>query len=150
MWAFKTLKISLALLRREYLLKCLDRISTAGFTLLEVLVCLSIISIVLVAVYRTHSQTLIMNRSTQFYTTAPLLAQRQLSEIELNTPANLTDDSGDYGNEYPGYQWKISVSDNELSEPDTVSEDMKRIDITVAFNQDELIYNLRSYRYLPQ
>jgi hypothetical protein len=91
-----------------------------------------------------------MNRSTQFYTTAPLLAQRQLSEIELNTPANFTDEAGDYGDEYPGYRWKISVSDNEVSEPDTFSEYMKRIDITVSFNRDELVYNLRSYHYLPQ
>lgn len=148
MWAFKILKIPLKLLGRGYLLGCLNRISTVGFTLLEVLVCLSIISIVLVAVYRMHSQTLVMNRSTQFYTTAPLLAQRRLSEIELNAPENFTEDSGDYGDKYPGYQWKISMSDNEVSAPDTVSEHMKRIDITVTFNQDELVYNLRSYNYL--
>ena len=118
--------------------------------MLEIMVCLSIISIVLIAVYRMHSQTLLMNRSTQFYTTAPLLAQRRLTEVELNTPSDFSEGSGDFGDEYTSYRWSMSVSEVVLSEPEEVPENLKRIDIKVSLNQDELVYNLRTYRYTPQ
>ena len=130
--------------------RCLNSARSAGFTLLEIMVCLSIMSIVLVAVYRMHSQTLLMNRSTQFYTTAPLLAQRRLTEVELNDSSNFSQGSGDFGDEYPGYSWSMSVSEVLLSEPETAPEDLKRVDIKISYNQDELVYNLRTYRYIPQ
>jgi general secretion pathway protein I len=113
-------------------------------------VCLSIISIALIGIYRLHSQTLLMNRSTQFYTTAPLLAQQRLTEIELNTPNDAIDGAGDFGDEYAGYRWNMSVTEVLLAEPEAAPENLKRIDITVSFNQDELVYNLRAYRYIPQ
>ena len=136
--------------RREHVHRYLNGITSAGFTLLEVMLCLSIISIVLIGIYRLHSQTLVMNRSTQFYTTAPLLAQRRLTEVELNTPSDVIDGSGDFGEEYTGYRWSMSVSEVVLSELEAAPENLKRIDIKVSFNQDELVYNLRTYRYLPQ
>jgi hypothetical protein len=44
----------------------------------------------------------------------------------------------------------MSVSEVVLSEPEAAPENLKRIDIKVSFNQDELVYNLRTYRYTPQ
>jgi general secretion pathway protein I len=122
----------------------------AGFSLLEVLVCLSIISIVLVGIYRMHSQTLLMNRSTQFYTTAPLLAQRRLTEVELNTPPDFIDGAGDFGEAYAGYRWNMSVTEVVLTESEAAPENLKKIDITVSYGQDDLVYKLRIYRYIPQ
>ena len=86
MLAFKTPKAKAPLPgnRQEHAQRYFDCMTSAGFTLLEIMVCLSIISIVLIAIYRMHSQTLLMNQSTQFYTTAPLLAQRRLTEVELD------------------------------------------------------------------
>ena len=152
MLAFKTPKVKIPLPgdRREHVQRYLKGFTSTGFTLLEILVCLMIISIVLIAVYRMHSQTLIMNRSTQFYTTAPLLAQRRLAEIELNTPYGFIDGSGDFGDGYTGYRWNMSVTEVVLAEPEAAPENIKRIDIKVSFNRDELVYNLRTYRYLPQ
>ena len=152
MLAFKTPKVKTPLPgdRRTHVEAYLHYFASAGFTLLEVLACLMIISIVLIAVYRMHSQTLLMNRSTQFYTTAPLLAQHRLTEVELNTPSDFIDGSGDFGDEYAGYRWDMSVSEVVLSEPEAAPENLKKIDIKVSFNRDELVYNLRTYRYIPQ
>jgi general secretion pathway protein I len=152
MLAFKTPKVKIPLPgdRREHVQRYLNCFTSAGFTLLEIMVCLSIISIVLIAVYRMHSQTLLMNRSTQFYTTAPLLAQRRLTEVELNTPSDFSEGSGDFGDEYTGYRWSMSVSEVVMSEPEAAPDNLKRIDIKISFNQDELVYNLRTYRYTPQ
>jgi len=118
-----------------------------GFTLLEVMVAMSIIAIVLLAVYRLHSQTLMMNYSTRFYTTAPLLAQQKLSELELSESDALEDAAGDFGEDHAGYGWKVSVDNFESELLKTAAENLKRIDLKITFNQDELTYTLRTYRY---
>lgn len=119
----------------------------SGFTLLEVLVAMSIIAIVLLAVYRLHSQTLMMNYSARFYTTAPLLAQQKLSELELSDSDALIDATGDFGKDHAGYGWEVSVGSIESELIETAAENLKRIDLKITFNQDELMYTLRTYRY---
>ncbi len=120
----------------------------AGFTLLEIMVSISIIAIVLVAVYRMHTQTISMNTSVKFYSTAPLLAHGKIAELEINPSNELTDDFGNFGEEFPGYRWSVSIDDIESNFLGTTSEDLKKIDVTVSFNNDELTYNLRKYRFV--
>ncbi|MDL1964694.1 MAG: prepilin-type N-terminal cleavage/methylation domain-containing protein [Deltaproteobacteria bacterium] len=120
----------------------------AGFTLLEIMVSISIISIVLVAVYRMHIQTIAMNSSVKFYTTAPLLAHGKIAELEINPSDELTDDSGNFGEEFPGYRWNQSIDDIESKLLGTTSKALKKIDVTISFNNDELTYNLRKYRFV--
>ena len=52
----------------------------SGFTLLEILVAISIISIALIAVYRLYTQTLSMHQFQIFNTQAPMLAQKKMAE----------------------------------------------------------------------
>ena len=118
-----------------------------GFTLIEMMVAVSVIAIVLLAVYRLHSQTLLMNLSAQFYTVAPLLAKNKLAEIELSPVPELAEGSGDFGEKHTGYSWELSVSDVESDPLKTTADKLKRVDITVLFNQGELSYRLRTYRF---
>ena len=118
-----------------------------GFTLIEMMVAVSIIAIVLLAVYRLHSQTLLMNLSARFYTVAPLLAQNKLADLETSSVKELAEGSGDFGEGYTGYSWEVSVSDIESDPLETTADKLKRIDIKVLFNQGELSYNLRTYRF---
>ena len=120
----------------------------AGFTLLEIMVSISIIAIVLVAVYRMHIQTIAMNSSIKFYTTAPLLAHGKIAELEINPSKKLTDDSGNFGEAFPGYRWSMSIDDIESKLLGTTSEELKKIDVTISFNNDEFTYNLRKYRFV--
>lgn len=120
----------------------------AGFTLLEIMVSISIIAIVLVAVYRMHTQTISMNTSVKFYTTASLMAHGKMAELEITTPNELTNDSGDFGEEFPGYRWNLSIEDIESNFLGTTARDLKKIDVTISFNNDELTYNLRKYRFV--
>ena len=120
----------------------------AGFTLLEIMVSISIIAIVLVAVYRMHTQTISMNNSAKFYTTAPLLAHGKIAELEITTLNELTDDSGNFGEEFAGYRWNVSINDVESKFLGATGEDLKKIDVTISFNNDELTYNLRKYRFV--
>lgn len=118
-----------------------------GFTLIEVSVAVFIIAIVLLAVYRLHSQTLSMNFSARFYTTAPLLAQKKLAEIEMTGLAELSDESGAFGEDFPGYTWEFAIGDVESELLKTAVDNFKKIDLKVSFNRDELEYSIRTYRY---
>ena len=119
-----------------------------GFTLLEVMVALSIIAIVLVSVYRMHAQTVSMNYEVRFYATAPMLAQIKMAEIESESLKDLVDDSGDFGDEFPNYRWNIVIDDVESTALGNVVKDLKKIDLLVSSNNDEFKYNLRGYKYL--
>ena len=121
--------------------------SGRGFTLLEVSVAVFIIAIVLLAVYRLHSQTLSMNFSAQFYTTAPMLAQKKLAEIEMTELSELSDESGEFGEDFPGYTWQFAIGDFESELLKTVADNLKKIDLKISFNQGELEYSVRTYRY---
>jgi len=126
----------------------------AGFTLLEVMVALGIMAIVLTGVYRLQAQTLTMSMETRFYTQAPLLARSALTRYEENARREqrpLTSDQGDFGREFPGYSWKIQVdeSPSETLGVD-ISRDLKRIQVQVLSNQGQLVYALRTYRFVRE
>jgi general secretion pathway protein I len=119
----------------------------AGFTLLEVMVAVAIIAIALVAVYRMYTQTIFMNSSARFYTLAPLLVQKKLADIDNQPISELSDESGDFGDDFPGYAWQLTVEtlENEILDKD--QGELKRLDIRVSLNDSEASYQLRTYRF---
>jgi general secretion pathway protein I len=124
--------------------------TTYGFTLLEVMVALAVMSIVLVSVYRMHSQSLTMNTAARFYTQAPLLAQNKIAELETLSSGGFAEDSGDFGEQFPGYRWKASVEEVNSEILGEQAEDLKRIDVTVSLNENQFVYNLRAYRFIRE
>jgi general secretion pathway protein I len=120
-----------------------------GFTLLEVMIAVSIVAIVLLAVYRVHSQTLLMNHAASFYTVAPLLAQNKLAELQMMPPEDLVDESGNFGENFPGYSWEVAIQPVETEVLESEAENLKRIDLKLDFNKGERIYSVRTFRYMP-
>ena len=135
------------LIRRYRLLPSRAPGYTFGFTLLEVMVALAVMSIVLVSVYRMHSQSLAMNTAARFYTQAPMLAQSKMVEVETLSASVFPEDSGDFGEQFPGYGWKASITDVASEVLGEVAEDLKRIDVTVSLHEDQFVYTLRAYRF---
>lgn len=129
----------------------LSKTRRSGFTLLEVMAAISIIAIVLTAVYRLHAQTISMNNTARFYTTAPLLAQTRIAVIETSDENSEGSDSGDFGEDFPGYTWAVTIEqvEDESEILGTTAEDLKKIDLTVSYNDGEFSYNFRTYRMLP-
>jgi general secretion pathway protein I len=119
--------------------------SDLGFTLLEIMVAISIIGIVLVSVYKMHAQTISMNYEARFYVTAPLLAQLKMAEIETKLLEEQTNDSGAFGDEFSGYRWNVVIDDVESEALGNIAEDLKEINVFVSFNNDEFTYGLRTY-----
>lgn len=119
-----------------------------GFTLLEVLIALAIMAIVLVSVYRMHSQTLTMAAANRFYTQAPLLAQSKMAQLEAASSEAVSGDSGDFGEKFPGYRWSISTEEVSSEILGEVAGELKQIDVTVTLNENEYEYAIRSYRLM--
>ena len=127
-----------------------NRQTASGFTLLEVMVAMAIMAIVLVSVYRMQSQTLTMNTAARFYTQAPMLAQSKLAQLEAASAGTIVGDSGDFGDKFPGYSWSISTDEVSSETLGEFAADLKRIEMTVAFNSDEYVYNVRTYRFMRE
>ncbi len=120
----------------------------SGFTLLEVLIALAIMAVVLAAVYRMHSQTLSMTTANRFYTIAPMLAQGKMAQLEATSDDIITGDSGDFGEKFPGYTWNVTAEDVASEALGEVANDLKQIEVTVALNENEYVYSIRSYRLM--
>ncbi len=119
-----------------------------GFTLMEVMVALSVVAIALMAIYRMHTQTLFMDARGRFDTVATLLARQKLADLETIKLEDFSGDSGDFGNAHPGYAWQILTEDVSS---DLLKEDgptLKRITVTISFNGEESVFNLTTYRHL--
>lgn len=117
-----------------------------GFTLFEVLVAIAIIAIVFTSVFKMHGQTISMSYSSRFYTIAPLLCQKKLSEIEREDLTQPLDDSGDFGEGNPGYAWHATVNAVESETLDDAFT-LAQIDITVSQDTEGLTHHIRTYRY---
>lgn len=111
----------------------------AGFTLLEVMIAVSIIAIAFVTLIGSQSQSVSIAGQTRFSITSALLAQKKLTDIESADFGDVSSDGGDFGENYPGYTWKTEVS--ELGEDDTGIEGsdnmLKTVDLTVILGSDE-------------
>jgi general secretion pathway protein I len=119
-----------------------------GFTLMEVMVALSVVAIAMMAVYRMHTQTLFMDARGRFDTVATMLMSQKLADLDTIEMNDLSSDSGDFGNAHPGYAWRIQTE--EVSS-DLLKEDgptLKRITVTISFNGEESVFNLTTYRHL--
>jgi len=112
------------------------------------MVALCILAIVLLSVYRLQSQTISMSIESRFYTQAPLLARSALTRWEEARKPEMMSDQGDFGKEFPGYQWKISVADAPSPALGAqFARDMQRIDVGVTLNNGEYSYEFRTYRF---
>ena len=122
-----------------------------GFTLLEVMVAIGIIAIALTAVLGSQSQGVSLASEAKFTTTGAFLARGKMAEIEVEDPHDLTSDSGDFGENFPGYRWVLSVNDVTFDEPEGVSDHLKQVDLTISLEENEQYeYRLRLYRFVPE
>ena len=84
-----------------------------GFTLLEVLVAVTILGVALVSLLGLHVGNLARLGENQRITEATLLAQGLMTEIESGPPASLGSEQGDfeetYPERYPDLGWERAV-----------------------------------------
>ena len=118
--------------------------ANGGFTLLEVMVSVAVIAIVLVSIIRLQGQTILMNESSRFYSSAPFLAQSKMAEI-LSDPLNAGSSAGDFEKEHPGYSWKIDIEPVSIDVIEGAKLELKKADVVIEFNEGQMKYTLRQY-----
>ncbi|MBW2195062.1 MAG: prepilin-type N-terminal cleavage/methylation domain-containing protein [Deltaproteobacteria bacterium] len=122
-----------------------------GFTLLEVMIAVAIMSMALVAAIGSQSQSVSLATEAKFSTTATFLAQSKMADLEAKAPDDLFSDAGDFGEDFPGYRWESEVSDATLEEFSEASKHLKKIVLTVGQSEnDKYRYRLEYYRFVPE
>jgi len=124
--------------------------SCGGFTLLEVMIAFSIIAIVITTLWGLHSQTVYLNLNSQFDTQAPFLAEIRTSQIIEKITKNEDTATGDFGEDFVGYAWTSSVTNVESETLGAFAEKLKKIEVSVIFNNGEFVYTLTSYRLFQE
>jgi general secretion pathway protein I len=99
-----------------------------GFTLLEVLISLSIIAIVLISCLRAQNQSIRLYHLSRDMTVATILARQKMGEIELAGFPELGEEEGDFEDTFPGFTWRQRVSE-------TPFEEARRIDLSITWKE---------------
>ena len=102
-----------------------------GFTLLEVVIAVSIIAVGFTAVFSLNSQSVSAGRSVEFHSKASLLAAEKLSDIENRS----------------GYTWKASIAGIESEQFGEFADRLKKIDLVISLGDGELTWSMTAYRY---
>jgi general secretion pathway protein I len=113
-----------------------------GFTLLEVMIAMAILAIALVTIFQSQSQSISMTGNSRFLTTASLLAQGKMAEIEMLDMKDVRTDNGDFGDGFPDYSWRVELKDTDF-------DVVKKIELTVTNNRLTVNnqYLLELYRF---
>jgi prepilin-type N-terminal cleavage/methylation domain-containing protein len=83
-----------------------------GFSFLEILVALAILGSAFTVLLSAQASAVRKQAYARHLMTATLLARELLTEIE--TGRELTNESQDFGEEFPGYAWEIQVEPANL------------------------------------
>ena len=124
----------------------------SAFTLLEVLIAISIIGIALTTLFSSQSQSLSLAIESKFNTNASMLANLKLAELQ--STEELFDDEGEFGEEFPGFQYKVEIKDIDTGESELLGkleETLQRVDLTVSLGDSDVYsYQVRLYRRLKE
>lgn len=123
-----------------------------GFTLLEVMIAVSILSVALVALFGSQSRSLSLATEAHFNNIAPMLASYKLAEIESQL-IPLESDKGDFEDDFPNYSWEIEVSDAALDSfetLDTIQNPLQQVLLTVFWKETNYSYTLTHYAFQLQ
>jgi len=82
-----------------------------GFTLLEIVVSMGLISISLLTILRLQAQSLNLQSEAQFATTANYLAQDRMARIQSLKTLEPGAFSGDFGEDYPYFRYLEEIEE---------------------------------------
>ncbi len=83
--------------------------ASAGFSLVELLVAISLIALSCILLFGVQADNVDRAAEARFHSQAAMLAQRKLTELNLQEFGGLADASGDLGPGYPGMRWSLQV-----------------------------------------
>lgn len=118
-----------------------------AFTLLEVMIAVSIIAIALVALFGSQSRSLSQATESHFNNVAPMLASLKLAEVQSRI-IPLENNEGDFDDDFSDYTWEIEVSDAHLGSYETLENIqglLQQVTLTVSWSETKYTYSLTHY-----
>ncbi|MBW2182035.1 MAG: prepilin-type N-terminal cleavage/methylation domain-containing protein [Deltaproteobacteria bacterium] len=85
------------------------KLSTNGFTLLEIIVAMGLIAIALVAVIQLHTHNIDLQTESKLISMVNFLASARLAEIRSTADLQVGSSSGNFGEDHPMFQYKQEV-----------------------------------------
>lgn len=104
-----------------------------GFTLLEIMIALAIVSIAMVSLLALANRSIGVHDRLQRMTTATLLAQQKMAETELSAAQGTGVDNelqGVFSDPHADYRWQIAYEDTPLPS-------IKMVTVTVLWGDEE-------------
>ena len=92
---------------------------------MEVMIAMAILAIALVTIFQSQSQSISMTGNSRFLTTAAMLAQARMAEVEMLDMKDVKAESGDFGDAFPDYAWRVEIKDTDF-------DAVKKIALTVT------------------
>ena len=118
--------------------------TTGGFTLLEVMIAVSVLSIGFFAIYSLFLQSVTAAEAARFRQQAVFLST--LKEATWAKGASeLSPDAGDFGDTYPGWRWRLTPSTVTHEEFESVAKRLKRVDLEVFQEGSTRLYSATHY-----
>lgn len=112
---------------------CSIKSQRSGFTLLEIMIALAIISIAMVSLLGLANRSILVHERLQRITSATLLAQQKMTEAEVNSrngTLGATDSQGEFESPYAEYRWRITFGETPLPS-------VRLIIVTVLWGDEE-------------
>ncbi|OGL39484.1 MAG: hypothetical protein A3C43_07450 [Candidatus Schekmanbacteria bacterium RIFCSPHIGHO2_02_FULL_38_11] len=100
-----------------------------GFTFLEIMVAVAILSIALIAALRAQSQSLSIASESIRTTNVVFLAREKMAEIELDGYPQQEKTDGVF-EKHPEYRWEIEVKETPV-------EDLKDVTLTILWKEGD-------------
>ena len=101
----------------------------AGFTLLEIMIALAIVSIALTALLSLGNRTIAVHDRLQKITQATLLAQHKMSELESSASALAGDESGVFDEPNNAFTWRVDYAETPLPS-------IRMVSVTVTWGEE--------------
>ncbi len=128
-----------------------------GFTLLEMMVAVSIMAIALSSIYKMHAQTIQMNSIARFNAIAPFLAQERIAVIDSKSLEDAMDDSGNFEDDFEKYSYNVTIEEIPSEFLET-SKDLtqksglilKKINVEISEGENGQKYRFSTIRMVMQ
>jgi prepilin-type N-terminal cleavage/methylation domain-containing protein len=105
-----------------------------GFTLLEVLVSLAILSATLIMAYRVTSAAISAGERSEAWTTASLLGEEKIREV-LETFPEVQETEGEFPAPHKGYSFRLAVKQ-------ALHADAREVYLTVSWKAGETVESI--------
>jgi general secretion pathway protein I len=112
-----------------------------GFTLLEVMVALAVLSVALVVLFSQQATSISRGNEARIITKATLLAQERMAELLAAGRLSMGTEEGEVKDSIPPFKWRQLVEDSTI-------EGMKKLTVVVLWKEGEKERDVRFVTYV--